>query len=72
MAKAKQQTLGSRLKQARAEAGWTQEELARHAGLSWSTISFLETGRRTDPPASTIVALCRALHLSADELLGLL
>jgi len=34
-------------------------------------VQSLEGGSRLDPPASEIVALCRALNISADELLGL-
>jgi hypothetical protein len=34
-------------------------------------VQSLESGHRLDPPASEVVALCKALNVSADELLGL-
>lgn len=43
-----------KLKQAREEAGLTQEQLAYKAGLSVKTISDLETGERVNPSLKTI------------------
>lgn len=63
-------TIGERLKQARNKKGWSQRQLDIHSGVNFTTISKIEKGKR-DPQASTIIGLCIALGLSADELLGL-
>jgi len=52
-----------RLREAR---GLTQRELARHAGLRPRTISRLESGKESDPPASTVGLI--AMALSGGEL----
>lgn len=53
------------LKKLRDEAGLTQEELARRAGLSVHTISKLEQ-KDLDPAWSTVQKLAKALELSTD------
>ena len=59
-----------RLKQFRDERlGWTQSDLAEHAQVSVVTISKLEQGKNL-PTFEVLVALCRALKVSPDELLG--
>ena len=47
--------------------GLTQEELAEAAGLSRDAINLLERAARRAPRRDTLVALARALKLSADE-----
>ena len=61
--------LAARLKTARLKAGMTQEGLARAAKLNQSRVSSYETG--TEPSVDVLRRLCRALGVSADELLGL-
>lgn len=56
-------TVGRRIRQAREEAGLTQEELAQASGVSVRTISNLERGRAKRPYPSTLRALARALDL---------
>lgn len=63
-------TLGDRLRAARLARGLTHEELARAAGLATNHVQTLQSGRR-QPNVDTLAALCRALGVSADELLGL-
>ncbi|MGW0672605.1 helix-turn-helix domain-containing protein [Streptomyces sp. NPDC002746] len=55
------QAFGQRLRQARDERGWTQDELAVRMGLTGSHISAVETGRR--PPTNRFAR-------SADKALG--
>jgi transcriptional regulator with XRE-family HTH domain len=55
---------------ARRRRGWTRETLAHHTGLSWSAISQIETGRRTDIRISSLAALAEALGVSIDYLVG--
>jgi transcriptional regulator with XRE-family HTH domain len=63
-------TIGDRLKKARTKKGWSQRQLDFHSGVDFTTISKIERGER-DPQASTIIRLCTALAISADDLLGL-
>jgi transcriptional regulator with XRE-family HTH domain len=62
--------LGASLKSARERSGWTRETLAHESGLSWSAITQIESGRRREVRASTLVALANALGVSVDYLVG--
>jgi transcriptional regulator with XRE-family HTH domain len=57
-----------RLKELREAAGWTQQELARRAGMTREGIAQLETGRR-EPGWGSVVRLCQALGVGADAFL---
>lgn len=65
----KKRTFPERLRAARELRDWTQLELAEVSGLQASAISHFENGRRT-PSLVNFVALCDALRVSADSLLG--
>lgn len=56
------------LKNARKDAGMTQQELADTIGVRQKDISRWENGDRT-PGIVALADLCRALHVSADVLL---
>jgi len=60
--------IARRVRVARERLGWTREALAFHAGLSWSAIAQVESGRRTNLRASTLAALSRPLKVSTDYL----
>jgi transcriptional regulator with XRE-family HTH domain len=60
--------IGSRVRAARERLGWTREALAFHAGISWSAVAQVESGRRTNLRPSTLAALARALRVSIDYL----
>lgn len=62
--------LGAAVRTARARRGWSREALAFHAGVSWSAIAQIETGRRKDPHTSSLLALATALDVSVDYLIG--
>jgi transcriptional regulator with XRE-family HTH domain len=62
--------LGASLKSARERLGWSRETLAHHSGLSWSAITQIESGRRREVRASSLVALASALGVSVDYLVG--
>jgi transcriptional regulator with XRE-family HTH domain len=62
--------IGPRVRAARERLGWTREALAFHADVSWSAISQVEAGRRTNLRPSTLAALSRALGISIDYLVG--
>ena len=59
--------LKNRLKEARAERGLSQSELARMVGVSRNTISSIETGL-FNPTAKLALVLCIALDKSFEEL----
>ena len=56
------------IKQLRESKGWTQEQLARRAGVSWPTISRIENDAR-NPSQGTLRLLALALEISPDELI---
>ena len=60
----------TRLREAREHSGLTHDELSAAAGLHITAISHFECGRRL-PSFHNLIALARALNVSADELLGL-
>ena len=59
--------LKNRLKEARAERGLSQGELARLVGVSRQTISSIETGQ-FNPTAKLALILCIALDKKFEEL----
>lgn len=59
--------LKNRLKEARAEKGLSQAQLARLTGVSRNTISSIETGQFC-PTAKLALLLCIALDKSFEEL----
>lgn len=58
--------LKDRLKEARLEAGLSQQEVADKAGVAQSTIMFLESGRNKS--SRSIVSIAKALNVNADWL----
>jgi len=62
---------GDRLHAARLARNLTVNELGIASGLGFKVVQSLESGQRPDPPASEVIAICKALNVSADELLGL-
>ncbi|MDB5440335.1 MAG: transcriptional regulator, partial [Caulobacteraceae bacterium] len=59
--------LGNRLKEARAEHGLTQADLALRAGVSRKTINTIENGVFT-PSALLALVLARELEMSVEAL----
>jgi predicted ATPase/DNA-binding XRE family transcriptional regulator len=55
------------LRRHRRARGWTQEELAKHAGLSVGAVSTLERGLSQSPHRDTVQLLAEALALSQQE-----
>ncbi|MHB1318485.1 MAG: helix-turn-helix transcriptional regulator [Anaerolineae bacterium] len=60
-------TLGNRLKVARAEKGYTQEELAHLAGVTRQTIGSIESGQYC-PSALLAFQLARKLGKPVEDL----
>jgi antitoxin component HigA of HigAB toxin-antitoxin module len=61
---------GNRLRYALDSRGMKHNHLAKITGLTAPTISTYVNGQRT-PRADHIVVICKALHISADWLLGM-
>lgn len=56
------------LKEARLRRGLTQDELSARSGIDQTTISSLETGRKSHPRFRTGLALARALDVDPAQL----
>lgn len=61
--------LAARLAKLRAEHGWSLEELARHSGVSRSTLSRLERGE-ISPTTAVLSRLCAAYRRTMSQLLA--
>lgn len=62
--------IGERIKEARKRAGKTQKELAELMKVQQRDVSRWENNIIA-PTAVTTIALCKALNVSADYILGL-
>jgi transcriptional regulator with XRE-family HTH domain len=58
------------LKKLRLKKGWSQEKLAREAGISYQTLIKIERGYVKNPKLETLIKLAKALGVSIDKLLG--
>lgn len=61
-------TVGDRIRTRRTELGWTQDQLARKAGISKSFLSDVENGRRS-VSAENLFEIAQALNVSLDHLM---
>jgi len=57
-----------RLKQLRAERGWTQNELAKKSGVDRGALASIETGKAKNPTTTNILKLARAFNIRPEEL----
>lgn len=62
-------TLGARVRQLRQERGLSINDLARAAGIAYSTVGNIEDGRQ-EPVVSTLERLARVLEVPLAELHG--
>lgn len=58
------------LKRLRNKKGWSQERLAREAGISYITLVKIERGGIENPKLRTLLKLAKALAVSLDKLVG--
>jgi transcriptional regulator with XRE-family HTH domain len=59
---------GVKLREARLDAGLSQEDLHRMTGVSRDTISKMETGDRPNPHPRTLRKLAEALGVSVADI----
>jgi transcriptional regulator with XRE-family HTH domain len=60
------QNYGDRIRAAREDRGWTQDELATHSGVPKRTIQEIENGRVHKPQRSTDLKLRATLDMAGD------
>jgi transcriptional regulator with XRE-family HTH domain len=60
--------LAENLKKLRKQRELSQEELARKAGVTYSTLIKLESGVNKNPTIKTIQQIAAALEVTLDEL----
>ena len=53
----------------RKDKSWSVEDLAKKAGLSKSSLNYIERGI-SDPKLSSLLGICKALDLSLPDLFG--
>lgn len=57
-----------KVKEARLECGFTQEELARKSGVSRATIASLERGALTVTTTETLIKIAKALNKKVSDI----
>ena len=60
--------LAQNIKKFRIQLGLSQEEFARKAGITYSTLIKLESGANKNPTVKTLQQLAGALGVSLDQL----
>ena len=63
-------TLASNVKKYRQKSGLSQDQLARKAGIPYSTFLKIESGYTSNPSIQAVVSIADALGVSIDELVG--
>jgi len=60
--------LAKKIRELRKKKGYSQEQLARQAGISYNTIVKLESGESRHPTIQTMAGIAKALSISLDDL----
>lgn len=63
-------TLALNIKKYRQKSGLSQDQLARNAGMPYSTFLKIESGYTSNPSIQAVVGIAEALGVSIDELVG--
>jgi transcriptional regulator with XRE-family HTH domain len=61
--------LGENIQQLRKKYKLSQEELAKKAGITYSTLIKIESGANDNPTIKTIVKIARALNIKIDDVI---
>jgi transcriptional regulator with XRE-family HTH domain len=62
--------LAKNVKSARIAAGYSQDQMARAAGIPYSTYLKIEHGTTPNPSIQTVLNIAEALGVSIDSLVG--
>lgn len=62
-------SIGKRIRNAREQKGWRQEDFAEKIGLSVTYTGMIERGEKT-PKLETFITIANVLGVSADQLLA--
>ncbi len=62
-------SIGKRIRKAREQKGWRQEDFAEKIGLSVTYTGMIERGEKV-PRLETFITIANALGVSADQLLA--
>jgi len=63
-------TLASNIKKYRQKSGLSQDQLARKAGIPYSTFLKIESGYTPNPSIQAVMNIAQALGVSIDKLVG--
>lgn len=63
-------SIGQKIKQLRNEKGWSQDELARQAGVPFTTVTKIETGVIKNPSIEKMAKIAKALDVTVDILIS--
>ena len=61
--------LSSNIKKLRKEHHLSQEELAKKAGITYSTLIKIESGQNKNPTLETLTKIANAFKIKIDELI---
>ena len=61
--------LGKKIKEFRLKTGLSQDDLARKAGVAYTTLTKIETGVIKNPSVMITAKIAKALGISIDELM---
>ncbi|HOS88350.1 MAG TPA: helix-turn-helix transcriptional regulator [Candidatus Pacearchaeota archaeon] len=61
--------LGKKIKKLRNDLGLSQDELARQADVSYTTLTKIETGVIKKPSVYVVAKIAKALGVSVDDLI---
>jgi len=62
-------TLAQNIKRLRKQLKLSQEELAKKAGITYSTLIKIESGKNDNPTIKTLLKIAKALNVKIDDLL---
>jgi transcriptional regulator with XRE-family HTH domain len=62
--------LSKNIKKLREQAGLSQDQMARKAGIPYSTYLKIENGVTPNPSIQTVLNIAEALDISLDKLVG--
>lgn len=58
-----------KIKSQREKFGYTQKQLSKVSGVSYSTITKIESGKTKNPAFQQVLMICKSLNISIDELI---